>query len=103
MFVSSLCWNTVRDTDTGKFLLEGADHPGIAHKLIAAFAKYGLSIDTMHTDQDVAPHGGTMLFRMEGIVNASAPLASGFNLEQIKDDLETLGESLNCEITLEDM
>ena len=62
--------------DKGKFTLEGADHPGIVHKITSALASHGLSIDTMHTDQEIAPHGGAVLFKMHGIVTAGAPLAA---------------------------
>lgn len=85
----------------GEFSLEGADNPGIVHKITSALAKHGLSIETMHTDQDIAPYGGAMLFRMHGVVQAAAPLASGFNPEKIKEDLSALGDSLNCEVTLQ--
>lgn len=89
--------------DSGKFLLEGADHPGIAHKLTSALARHGLNIDKMHTDQEIAPYGGAVLFRMQGTVNLAAPLASGFDADKIRDDLEALGDSLNCEVTMEDL
>lgn len=92
-----------RSPDSGKFLLEGADNPGIVHKVTSALAKHGLSIDKMETGQDIAPHGGTVLFTMRGIVNAAAPLAAGFDIAQTKEDLMALGDSLNCEVTVEDV
>lgn len=84
-------------------MLEGADNPGIVHTMTSALTKHGLSIDKMHTDQDIAPHGGTMLFKMEGVVTAGGPLAAGFDVEKIRADLEATGDSLNCDVTLQDV
>lgn len=61
-----------------------------------------MSIDRMETGQEIAPHGGTTLFRMSGTANAQAPLAAGFDIEKIKNELEALGDSLNCEVHLTD-
>ena len=55
----------------------------------------------METSDDDAPFGGTSLFRMECIATALAPLGNGFNVERIKDELEDLGNMMNCDITLE--
>jgi len=57
----------------------------------------------MSTGQDIAPQGGTVLFRMDGIVTAAAPLAAGFDADKIKADLESIGDSLNCDVNLEDV
>ncbi|GAX20469.1 hypothetical protein FisN_22Hh037 [Fistulifera solaris] len=84
------------------FTLEGADHPGIVHKITAALAKAGLSIDKMETDQEIAPYGGSMLFKMRGVATAAAPLAAGFDAHKIKQEMEELGDTLNCEVTLTD-
>jgi hypothetical protein len=40
---------------------------------------------------------------MRGVANAPAPLSNGFDIENIKHELEKLGDSLNCEVTLEDV
>lgn len=88
--------------DSAEFTLEGADNPGIVHRITTALAKNGLSIDKMETDQEIAPHGGTMLFKMRGIANAAAPLAAGFDIEAIKKEMAELGDSLNCDVVLED-
>ena len=89
-------------SDSAKFILEGADNPGIVHKITSSLAKHGLSIDKMETDQQIAPYGGSVLFKMRGIANAAAPLASGFDPAKIKEELFELGDSLNCEVTMED-
>lgn len=91
------------NTDSGYFNLEGADNPGIVHKMTSALAKHGLSIDKMETDKEIAPNGGSMLFKMRGVANAAAPLASGFDIAKIKEELEELGDSLNCDVALEDV
>lgn len=80
----------------------GADHPGIVHRLTSALAHAGLSIDRLETDQEIAPHGGSVLFKMRGVAIALAPLPKQFDIRQIKQDLEELGDSLNCDVTMED-
>jgi glycine cleavage system regulatory protein len=90
-------------TDSGYFNLEGADNPGIVHKMTTALAKHGLSIDKMETDQEIAPYGGSMLFKMRGVATASAPLSSGFDISKIKRELKDLGDSVNCDVSLEDV
>jgi len=89
--------------DSGEFTLSGADNPGIVHKVTSILAKHDLSIDEMETSDEEAPFGGTLLFNMTGTVSAMHPLASGFNVEKIRDELINLGESLNCDIDLEDI
>lgn len=89
---------------SGTFRVSGADNPGIVYKVTSLLAHHGLSIDTLGTMQEtVAPHGGTHLFHMKGKANALEPLAHNFDVNRIKDDLEALGDSLNCEITMDDV
>lgn len=89
--------------DTGKFELEGASYPGIVHKVTSLLAKHGLSIDTMGTTEEIAPHGGTHLFRMKGIAHAFEPLPKTFDANQIRDELLEMGNDLNCDLSLEDV
>lgn len=89
--------------DTGKFSLEGADNAGIVHKVTSILAQNGLSIERMETSDDLAPHGGTTLFRMAGIAHAYEPVAAGFDVEKTKAELEALGDDLNCDIALTDI
>ena len=39
---------------------------------------------------------------MNGIATASAPLAAGFDPSKVEDELEALGEAMNCDISLEE-
>lgn len=87
---------------SGKFILEGADNPGIVHRVTTALAKNNLNIDSLHTEQELAPYGGSVLFKMSGIVVATAPLAKHFDIQKIKNELIDLGNSLNCDISLND-
>ena len=89
--------------DAGKFTLEGADNVGIVHKITTALAQSGMSVQKMEAEKDFAPHGGAVLFRMSGIATAAAPLASGFDADAIKEKLEALGDSMNCDVTMEDV
>lgn len=89
--------------DTGKFTLEGADNVGIVHKVTSILANNGLSIEKMETSDEMAPYGGTTLFRMMGIAHAYQPVSAGFDAEKVKAELEKLGEDLNCNIDMTDL
>jgi len=86
---------------SGRFTLTGADNPGIVHRVTTIISNHHLHIDKMETSEEDAPFGGTSLFQMECIATAMSPLASGFNAEVIQDDLQNLGNMMNCDITLE--
>ncbi len=87
----------------GQLTLEGADNPGIVHRVTKILSTNGLNIDKMETSDELAPGGGTVLFRMKGIAHAYEPLASGFSPSKIKKELADLGDALNCDIELEDV
>jgi glycine cleavage system transcriptional repressor len=87
----------------GYFELEGANYPGIVHKVTTFLAQNGLSVDKLETSDEIAPHGGTTLFKMKGVATAWEPLAAGFNVEEIKTNLELLGDKLNCDISMTDV
>lgn len=87
----------------GFFYLSGADNPGIVHKVTNILAKHRLNIDELKTfEDDSVPYGGVTLFQMSGTCTSPAPLANGFSPAAIRDELESLGDSMNCEITLKD-
>ena len=90
--------------DTGRLDLEGADNPGIVHRVTAILARHGLNVDRMDTSDEIAAHGGTQLFQMSAIVRAYEPLAHGFksDLAKCKEEIEDLGDSMNCDIQLSD-
>jgi len=87
----------------GKLTLEGADNPGIVNKVTKILSTNGLNIDTMETSDELAPEGGTVLFRMRGIAHAYEPLSAGFDVSKIKQELADLGDDLNCDIGLTDL
>jgi len=84
----------------GRLTLEGADNPGIVNKVTKILSNNGLNIHTLETSDEVAPHGGTVLFRMKGTAHAYEPLSSGFNATKMKQELSDLGDALNCDIEL---
>ena len=57
----------------------------------------------MKTRQDEAPFGGTELFTMEGRAVAYEPLASNFDWTKIRDELQELGENMNCDVEFSDI
>jgi glycine cleavage system transcriptional repressor len=85
------------------FTLEGADHPGIVHKVTTILSNNGLSIEKMETSDEIAPHGGTMLFKISGIAHAYEPLAAGFDVSKLKQELSSLGDDMNCDISMQDV
>ena len=87
---------------SGFFELEGANYPGIVHKVTTFMAQNGLSVDKLETAEEIAPLGGTVLFKMKGVANALEPLAAGFDAEHIKNDLALLADDLNCDIKMTD-
>jgi glycine cleavage system transcriptional repressor len=87
---------------SGHIFVSGADHPGIVHRVTDLLAKYNFSIDQMETSYQDAPFGGTTLFIMDGTVTASTPLVKNFSIQKIREELEMLGDSLNCDVSLED-
>jgi formyltetrahydrofolate hydrolase len=101
-FVLSTFWYHIT-TDSGKFTLEGADNVGIVHRVTSILAQHGLCIDKMQTSDEMAPYGGTTLFRMKGIAHAYQPVAAGFDVTKVKTELEQLGEDLNCDIDMVDL
>ena len=86
-------------SDVGHLILSGADNPGIVHKITSLLANGGLNIDNFETCSDAAPFGGTTLFHMKCRVTG----ADGMHVSQIKSDLEQLGNSLNCDIILQEV
>jgi len=94
---------TPRIAYSGRFELEGANYPGIVASLTTFLTQNGLSVDKLETSDEIAPHGGTTLFKMKGTANAFEPLAAGFDADQIKNDLALLADDLNCDISMEDV
>eukprot|EP01083_Nonionella_stella_P014198 39925_1 len=87
----------------GQFKLSGADNPGIAHKLTSVLARNNLTIGNMKTSHEEAPFGGTELFTMEGKAVAYEPLSSTFDWTKLQEELQELGESINCDVEFEDI
>jgi len=55
----SLPYSSYKIGYKGRLTLEGADNPGIVHKVTQILSSNGLNIDTMETSDEPAPHGGT--------------------------------------------
>lgn len=95
---------TPRDGYSGQFVLHGADNHGIVHEVTKVLAKHRLNIDELKTFEDKSqPYGGVSLFHMSGIATSPAPLAKNFDSKSIREELEALGDQMNCDITLEDV
>jgi len=86
----------------GSLSLEGADSAGIVHEITSILAAHGMSVDRLDTGREGAPHGGTTLFYMNGVVTVPLPLAQKFSPDAVRKDLHALADSMNCDITVED-
>lgn len=71
------------ETGTSTFLgwlpyrieVQGADHEGIIHEIVAGLAKRGINIESMETGTSPAPISGTPLFMMSALVMVPPGLA----------------------------
>ncbi len=71
------------ETDTSTFLgwlpyrieVEGADHEGIIHEIVAGLSARGINIESMETGTIPAPNSGTPLFMMNALVMVPPGLA----------------------------
>ena len=77
----------VEDHYNCKIVLQGADHPGILHHVTHFLTYVGVNIATMHTAHEIAPMGGSVLFRMEAEVNVPS-LVSFDNLAKKMAEIE---------------
>lgn len=55
--------------------VQGADHEGIIHEIVAGLAKRGINIESMETGTSPAPISGTPLFTMNALVMVPPGLA----------------------------
>lgn len=77
----------VEDHYNCSVVLQGADHPGILHHLTHFLTYVGVNISTMHTTHEIAPMGGSVLFRLEAEVQVPS-LISFDNLANKLADIE---------------
>jgi glycine cleavage system transcriptional repressor len=73
------------------------DQPGIVHKVTSFLEGQGINIEELESKLDSAPFMGTSIFTMEALLSVP-PAVSVKNLRQ---SLEDLGHTLNCDIDLE--
>ena len=77
---------------------------GIVHKVTQILAKHRLNIDSLKTSEDKStPYGGVSLFTMSGTATTPLPLLKSFDPDIVRNELEELGDQMNCDITLEDV
>jgi glycine cleavage system transcriptional repressor len=73
------------------------DQPGIIARITQALRQHGINIEELSARQDSAPFDGSPLFltEMRLTVPASVPL------NQLRAELQSVGNSLNCDIDLD--
>lgn len=75
----------------------GTDRPGIVYQVTQALAKRKVSVTDLHTK--AAGTGAKALYVM--LLEVQVP--TGLDLEGLRDDLDRLRQSLNVEISLQDI
>ena len=72
------------------------DQPGLVHKITSFLQEHGINIEELESDLESAPFMGTPIFTMEVLL--SVPPA--VSVKDLRQSLENLGASLNCDIDL---
>jgi glycine cleavage system transcriptional repressor len=73
------------------------DRPGIVHGVAHLLQQHGVNIEELETRQESAPFAGTPLFLME--MRLTVP--PGVPVRKLRAELESLCDSLNCDVDLE--
>jgi glycine cleavage system transcriptional repressor len=73
------------------------DQPGILARLTAVLRAMGVNIEELEARQDSAPFAGSPLFSTE--MRITVP--RGVPLAQLRRELETVGNELNCDVDLD--
>ncbi len=77
--------------------LLGQDRPGIVHRVTAALAAAGVSVDNMETEVIEASMSGEKLFKAE----LELRLADGVAVDDLREQLETIADELIVDIELD--
>ena len=73
------------------------DQPGIVARLTAVLRSLGVNIEELEARQESAPFAGSALFSTE--MRLTVP--RGVHLGRLRQELETVGNELNCDIDLD--
>jgi glycine cleavage system transcriptional repressor len=73
------------------------DQPGIVHRITSLLHTHGVNIEDLTSRQESAPFMGTPLFLMEMRVTVPATIP----MRKLRQELETLCDSLNCTLDFE--
>jgi glycine cleavage system transcriptional repressor len=73
------------------------DQPGIVHRVSHLLQSHGVNIEELETRQESAAFAGTPLFLMEMRLTVPPTVP----VRQLRADLQTLCDQLNCDVDLE--
>lgn len=73
------------------------DQPGIVHRVTDLLQRHGVNIEELSTRQESAAFAGSPLFLMEMRLTVPASV----KLRQLRGELESLCDSLNCDVDLD--
>lgn len=85
-----------------KFRLSGADNQGLLYELTDYFHKQNFRIETLHSQTQIAPFGGTLLFNVDGVVIPD-DTNQEVDMISLKKDLLEIEDRLGVEISVESM
>lgn len=73
------------------------DQPGIVHRITNVLHRHGINIEELQTSLESGSYSGTPLFTLE--LHMTVPAA--VRVKQLRAELETLCDALNCDVKLE--
>jgi hypothetical protein len=76
--------------------------PALSIRLPVPWRRQDSPLIDWKTNQEITPHGGSVLFKMRGFAIALAPLPKTFDIVKIKAALVEWGDSLNCDVSMDD-
>ena len=82
---------------TARFSISTADNVGLINKITNFLVKRNMNISVLESSQEIAPHGGTTLFSMEGIMSSKDPV----DVNQLDDDLTALESEMGVDVEFE--
>jgi glycine cleavage system transcriptional repressor len=73
------------------------DQPGIVHRITHLLHRHGVNIEELQTRLEAGAHTGTPLFTMELRMTVPPTVP----VKKLREDLEQLCDSLNCDVDLD--
>jgi glycine cleavage system transcriptional repressor len=72
------------------------DQPGLVHRITDLLQRYGINVEELETRSQPRPETGAPLFSMELLMT----VPSTVQIKNVRNELETLCDELNCDVDL---